>query len=118
EKISRQGENKEDGMLILLILSGLLSTLGCAALLRAGQESSRRYWQLTNVPQRFHLGHVPRLGGAAMLMACMGGWVWMALSEPVFGVVNSIAFPLRDALGYCAVAVVASLPGLVEDVTH
>ena len=79
-------------MLMLLVLSGLLSFLGCAALLRAGQESSRRYWELTHVPQRFHVGHVPRLGGAAMLMACLGGWVWMVLSEPVFHVVNSIGF--------------------------
>jgi UDP-N-acetylmuramyl pentapeptide phosphotransferase/UDP-N-acetylglucosamine-1-phosphate transferase len=105
-------------MLILLILSGLLSLLGCAALLRAGQESSRRYWQLTDVPQRFHVGHVPRLGGAAMLVACIGGWVWMALSEPVFGVVNSIAMPLPQALAYCAVALVAAATGLAEDVTH
>jgi len=105
-------------MLILIVLGALLAFLGCAALLRAGQESSRKYWEMANVPQRFHLGHVPRLGGAAMLMACMGGWVWMALSEPVFHVVNSIAMPLRDALGYCAVAFVVTLPGLLEDVTH
>jgi UDP-N-acetylmuramyl pentapeptide phosphotransferase/UDP-N-acetylglucosamine-1-phosphate transferase len=87
-------------------------------LLRAGQASSRKYWQLTDVPQRFHIGHVPRLGGAAMLMACLGGWVWMALSEPVFGVANSIRIEMRDALGYCGVALLASATGLVEDVTH
>ena len=44
------------------------------------------------------------LGGAAMLMACMGGWVWMVLSEPVFHVVNSIPMRLSDALAYCGVA--------------
>jgi len=105
-------------MLILLILSGMLSFLGCAALLRAGQASSRKYWQLTDVPQRFHIGHVPRLGGAAMLMACIGGWVWMALSQPVFGVANSIPISLRDALAYCGVALLAAATGLLEDVTH
>lgn len=105
-------------MLILLILSGLLSVLGCAALLRAGQESSRRYWELAHVPQRFHIGHVPRLGGAAMLVACMVGWVWMYLSEPVFGIVNSIPMRLGDALGYCLVALVATVTGLLEDITH
>jgi UDP-GlcNAc:undecaprenyl-phosphate GlcNAc-1-phosphate transferase len=105
-------------MLILLILSALLSTLGCVVLLRAGQESSRKYWQIANVPQRFHIGHVPRLGGAAMLMACIGGWVWMVVSEPVFGVVNSIPITLRDALGYCGVALLAALTGLLEDITH
>jgi UDP-GlcNAc:undecaprenyl-phosphate/decaprenyl-phosphate GlcNAc-1-phosphate transferase len=105
-------------MLILVILSGLLSLLGCAALLRAGQESSRRYWQLTDVPQRFHIGHVPRLGGAAMLVACIGGWVWMALSEPIFGVVNSIPMHFSSAIAYGAVASIAAVTGLLEDVTH
>lgn len=105
-------------MLILLILSALLSVVGCTALLRAGQESSRRYWQLTDVPQRFHIGHVPRLGGAAMLAACIAGWLWMVLSEPVFHVANSIAIPWRDALGYCAVAAIAAVTGLLEDLTH
>ncbi|MBC5786299.1 glycosyltransferase family 4 protein [Ramlibacter sp. USB13] len=105
-------------MLILLLLSGLLSFLGCAALLRAGQESSRKYWLLEDVPQRFHVGHVPRLGGAAMLVACLGGWVWMALSQPVFGVTNSIPIALGDALGYCGIALLATVTGLLEDVTH
>lgn len=105
-------------MLILLILSALLSTLSCVALLRAGQESSRKYWERTDVPQRFHVGHVPRLGGAAMLIACMGGWVWMALSESLFGVTNSIPITVPDALAYCAVALVASVTGVLEDVTH
>lgn len=104
-------------MLILLVLTVVLSTLACAALLRAGQESSRRY-HLLDSPQKFHIGHVPRLGGAAMLVACMGGWVWMALSQPVFGVTNSIPIPLADALAYCLVALLASLTGVIEDVTH
>src|SRR5687768_8917508 len=104
-------------MLILLLLSGLISFFGCVALLRAGQESSRRYWQL-HVPQRFHIGHVPRLGGAAMLLACMVGWLWMVVAERYFGITSSIPFDLPSALGWIAVAVVASVPGLVEDVTH
>lgn len=104
-------------MLILLTLSGLLSVLCCASLLRAGQESSRRYHQL-DAPQRFHIGHVPRLGGAAMLIACMAGWVWMAVSEPLLGITNSIPMRLSDALGYCAIALLAATAGIIEDVTH
>lgn len=104
-------------MLILLILSGFIATLGCAALLRAGQESSRKYWQL-HVPQRFHIGHVPRLGGAAMLLACMVGWVWMAVSEPYFGIVNSIAFKVETAMSWVVVALVGVASGIIEDMTH
>lgn len=105
-------------MLILLVLSALIAFLGCAALLRAGQESSRKYWQLQDVPQRFHLGHVPRLGGGAMLLACMAGWVWIPLSQPVFGVVNTIPMKLADAFAYCGIALVCTATGLVEDITH
>jgi UDP-N-acetylmuramyl pentapeptide phosphotransferase/UDP-N-acetylglucosamine-1-phosphate transferase len=104
-------------MLILLILSGLVATLGCAALLRAGQESSRRYWQL-RVPQRFHVGHVPRLGGAAMLLACVAGWLWMAASEPVFGVVNSIPFRFEQAASWVIVVAIGVAGGIIEDMTH
>ena len=104
-------------MLILLILTSLVSFLACAALLRAGQASSRKYWQ-QHVPQRFHIGHVPRLGGAAMLLACIVGWTWMALGERYFGITSSIPFDLRSALGWAGVAMLAAAPGLVEDVTH
>ena len=104
-------------MLILLVLSGLIAFIGCAALLRAGQESSRKYWQL-RVPQRFHVGHVPRLGGAAMLLACIAGWLWMAVSEPVFGIVNTIPFTLEQALTWIVVAVIGVAAGIIEDMTH
>ncbi|HZY15052.1 MAG TPA: glycosyltransferase [Ramlibacter sp.] len=104
-------------MLVLLILSGLISLVGCAALLRAGQESSRRYFEQV-APQRFHIGHVPRLGGAAMLLACIAGWIWMAVSEPWFGVVNSIPFTLAEALAWSLVALIAAVPGVLEDMMH
>lgn len=104
-------------MLILLILTVFVSFIGCAALLRAGQESSRKYWQL-HVPQRFHIGHVPRLGGAAMLLACIAGWTWMALSERFFGVTSSIPFDFASAFGWIGVASIAAILGLVEDLTH
>jgi UDP-GlcNAc:undecaprenyl-phosphate/decaprenyl-phosphate GlcNAc-1-phosphate transferase len=104
-------------MLILLILTFLVSFLGCAALLRAGHASSAKYWQ-QYVPQRFHIGHVPRLGGAAMLLACIVGWVWMAVGERYFGITSSIPFDLRSALGWAGVAMLAAAPGLMEDVTH
>jgi UDP-N-acetylmuramyl pentapeptide phosphotransferase/UDP-N-acetylglucosamine-1-phosphate transferase len=104
-------------MLILLILSALLSVLGCGALLRAGQESSRRYWQL-HMPQRFHIGHVPRLGGAAMLLACCAGWLWMAASEHYLGIANSIPFGMDKALSWVVVATLGVAAGIIEDMTH
>ena len=66
-------------MTLLLILCGAIAALGCGLLLRLGQASARRYGAL--MPQRFHVGHVPRLGGAAMFLACCAGWLWLALAE-------------------------------------
>ena len=63
-------------MLILLILCGAVSAFACALMLRLGRASGRRYGM--SKPQRFHAGHVPRLGGVAMMAACTVGWLWMA----------------------------------------
>ncbi len=104
-------------MLILLMLAGVLSLLGCGVLLRAGQEASRRYLSSQH-PQRFHVGHVSRLGGGAMLLACIGGWTWMAVSEPYLHIPNSIVFPLDTALTWCVVALLGVVSGVVEDMTH
>ena len=66
-------------MLFLLILCGVISTLACGVLVRSGRRSAERY--ALDVPQRFHAGHVPRLGGIAMMAACSIGWFWMVVAE-------------------------------------
>jgi UDP-GlcNAc:undecaprenyl-phosphate GlcNAc-1-phosphate transferase len=103
-------------MLILLILCAVVSAAACAVLLRLGQESARRYSMDT--PQRFHLGHVPRLGGAAMFAACTVGWLWMVVSQPYFGVANRIPFGGGHAFSWWLVTFVCVLAGVIEDLTH
>ena len=66
-------------MLFLLILCFASAVLGTALLVRYGRGHTRRY--AAEVPQRFHLGQVPRLGGVAMWAASTVGWSWMALSQ-------------------------------------
>lgn len=98
-------------MLILVILSAVIASLTCALLCRVGQVNARRY--ALDMPQRFHAGHVPRLGGAAMVLGCTAGWVWGMLAA-------SPAAPLRPAVvaGWWAVMVLAAGAGLAEDITH
>ncbi|HSV83013.1 MAG TPA: glycosyltransferase [Ramlibacter sp.] len=103
-------------MLILLVLCAVVSAIGCGALLRLGQNSARRYQE--GLPQRFHAGHVPRLGGAAMFLACLAGWAWMAVAGPYLGVPNAIVFSPSAALMWAAVALVGVTAGVVEDLTH
>jgi UDP-GlcNAc:undecaprenyl-phosphate GlcNAc-1-phosphate transferase len=103
-------------MMILLVLCALVSALACAALVRLGQESARRY--APAMPQRFHVGDVPRLGGAAMFVAASVGWAWMSLAEAHLGVRNSIPFDLTLAFSWWLVALTCVASGVLEDLTQ
>ena len=103
-------------MLILLVLCAVVAAVTCALLMRLGQASARRYGDA--LPQRFHIGHVPRLGGAAMFAACSVGWVWMATAQPYLGIPNSIPFTPAQALTWWLVALAGTLAGVLEDLTH
>lgn len=103
-------------MLILLFLCAVVAAAACGLLLRLGQESARRY--SLAMPQRFHLGHVPRLGGAAMFLACTAGWAWMAVAEPLLGIPNAIPFTATLGLSWWLVVLAAVASGVLEDVTH
>jgi UDP-N-acetylmuramyl pentapeptide phosphotransferase/UDP-N-acetylglucosamine-1-phosphate transferase len=103
-------------MLILLILCAVVSAAACAALLRLGQESARRY--SLDTPQRFHIGHVPRLGGAAMFLSCTAGWVWMVVSQVYLGVPSRIPFDAVVAAAWWLVTFACVSAGVLEDLTH
>lgn len=103
-------------MLVLLILTGAVSMLACAFLIRSGRRIARRYG--LDMPQRFHAGHVPRLGGAAMMLSCTVGWFWMVVGEPYLGVAIGISQPFLPALGLWVVTMIAVAPGIAEDVLH
>ena len=103
-------------MLFLLILCGVVSALGCAILIRSGRRIAKRYRQ--DMPQRFHAGDVPRLGGVAMLAGTSIGWLWMVVAEHYFGIANGIRFSADEALSWCVVATIAACAGTAEDVWH
>jgi UDP-GlcNAc:undecaprenyl-phosphate GlcNAc-1-phosphate transferase len=103
-------------MLILLILSGIVSTLTCALLLRYGRGAGRHYGM--TVPQRFHAGHVPRLGGLAMMAGCTAGWIWIVVGQRYLSIPNQIHLEPLTALAWWMVAVIAVAGGVAEDVTH
>jgi UDP-N-acetylmuramyl pentapeptide phosphotransferase/UDP-N-acetylglucosamine-1-phosphate transferase len=103
-------------MLILLILCGAVSCLLCAVLLRYARGSGRRYG--LSVPQRFHAGHVPRLGGVAMMGACSVGWAWIVFAERFLSVPNQIRMEPQLALAWWAVVVIAVVGGVGEDLSH
>ena len=102
-------------MLFLVILCFSCSCVTTALLVRFGAEHARQYG--LGVPQRFHFGHVPRLGGAAMLAGCTLGWFWMVLSGPI-GSANQIRISGWTALAIWIVTAIPAGAGLIEDLTQ
>jgi UDP-GlcNAc:undecaprenyl-phosphate GlcNAc-1-phosphate transferase len=103
-------------MLFILILCSAVSALACGLLVRSGRRIARRYGM--DMPQRFHAGHVPRLGGVAMLAASSIGWFWMVVALPYLGIANGIVFTPEQALAWCVTASIAAGGGTAEDVWH
>lgn len=103
-------------MLILLILCAALSCIACGVILRWGRSNGREYSH--TVPQRFHAGHVPRLGGIAMMVACTAGWAWIVGAERFLSIQNQIRLPFSLALAWWAVAIIVVAGGVGEDLTH
>lgn len=102
-------------MLFLVSLCFGASIIVTVLLLKYGAEHARHYGE--GVPQRFHFGHVPRLGGAAMLAGCSLGWFWMALSGPL-GLANQIRVSGWTAVTLWVVIAIPTAGGIVEDLTQ
>ena len=102
-------------MLLLLILCFLTAFIVTALVVRWGRGHARRYG--TQLPQRFHVGAVPRLGGVAMLVACSVGWGWMALS-PQLGIENLIPADGVLTAALCVVSFVGVGVGSLEDLSQ
>lgn len=52
-----------------------------------------------------------------MLLACVVGWVWMAIAEPVLSVPNGIRISLTTAFAWTMVALAGAGAGIAEDLT-
>lgn len=102
-------------MLFLVILCFACACVATALLVRFGAQHARRYGQ--GVPQRFHFGHVPRLGGAAMLAGSTLGWFWIALSGPL-GLNNQLRISGWTAVTLWVVTAIPTVGGIIEDVTQ
>src|SRR6185369_13835818 len=102
-------------MLFLLLLCCATTWLVTALLVRYGREHAHNYGVAQ--PQRFHVGHVPRLGGVGMFVGCTVGWTWMVLSAWL-QVPNLIRLDPWVALTIWAVPLVPVAGGILEDITQ
>ena len=100
-------------MIALLTISFLVSVVTVMLFMRMARRHARCYG--TDMPQRFHLGHIPRLGGAGILIGTACAWL-------VAGLTGNLPFrvdwPLRSVLLLLLGVLPAVLGGIAEDVTQ
>jgi UDP-N-acetylmuramyl pentapeptide phosphotransferase/UDP-N-acetylglucosamine-1-phosphate transferase len=99
-------------MIALIVISFVFSALAVMVFMRRARKHARRY--AADMPQRFHKGHVPRLGGAGVFLGM--GLAW--LSAGWFGDPFNIGWP-ATASGLVLLCIApAVLSGITEDVTQ
>ncbi|KQP13578.1 glycosyltransferase family 4 protein [Pseudorhodoferax sp. Leaf267] len=100
-------------MIALLTISFLVSAVAVMLFMRMARRHARRYG--ADMPQRFHLGHVPRLGGAGILIGAACAWL-------VAGITGSAPFNTgwswRPVMLLLVGVLPAALGGIAEDVTQ
>lgn len=102
-------------MLFLLILCFTSAFLATALLVRYARGHTRRY--ASTVPQRFHRGNVPRVGGIGMLAGCTAGWGWMVASQWL-NLPTPLAVDFATVASLWVVACLAVAAGALEDLTQ
>ena len=100
-------------MIALLTISFLISAFTVMLFMRMARRHARCYG--TDMPQRFHLGHVPRLGGAGILIGAACAWLVAGFTG---NTPFQIDWPLRSVLLLLVSVLPAVLGGIAEDVTQ
>jgi UDP-GlcNAc:undecaprenyl-phosphate/decaprenyl-phosphate GlcNAc-1-phosphate transferase len=102
-------------MLLLIAISFIFSLVATLLLIRFGSMFSGNYG--ADIPQRFHIGDVPRLGGLAFGLATMLGWA-VAVALFLFEAPNKIPMRFTTVGAWVAVCAPVYLAGLIDDVTQ
>jgi UDP-N-acetylmuramyl pentapeptide phosphotransferase/UDP-N-acetylglucosamine-1-phosphate transferase len=99
-------------MIALIVISFFVSAFAVQLFMRRARRHARLYG--TDMPQRFHKGHVPRLGGAGMLLGTGVAWLVAGLPSDPF----NVNWPIK-ASGIALLCIApAVLAGIVEDLTQ
>jgi UDP-N-acetylmuramyl pentapeptide phosphotransferase/UDP-N-acetylglucosamine-1-phosphate transferase len=102
-------------MVALILIAFLVALVAGGMLVRWQGGHASRYSH--DMPQRFHAGHVPRLGGVAL--ACGAVVAWLAGSYLDARVVPlNVRLPPAQVLAWIMVFLPAVASGIGEDLTH
>jgi len=102
-------------MVLLTLISAFIAFLGMLFLVRNTLDHAKTY--PLGLPQRFHEGDVPRLGGVAMAGAVTIGWASSVLLQALGQPLNvPVGWP--DVLTWIGVMTPTVVGGCIEDITQ
>jgi len=104
-------------MVVLTSIAFLIALLTGVAIVRAQSRAGTLFHYGDDKPQRFHVGHVPRLGGLALGAGLSVAWLVGALVDGVLVNLNLKLNPINVLL-WLLVMMPALLTGLMEDMTQ
>ncbi|MDM0067690.1 glycosyltransferase [Variovorax sp. J31P207] len=99
-------------MIALIVISFLFSAFAVQLFMRRARRHARRYG--ADMPQRFHKGHVPRLGGAGIFIGTGVAWLVAGIGSDPF----NVSWPLKSSALTLLCIAPAVLGGIIEDVTQ
>jgi len=99
-------------MISLLVLSFFIAAVAVLVFMRRARRHARRY--AADMPQRFHKGHVPRLGGAGIFMGM--GAAWLVAGWP--GDPFNLGWSAKSSAVMLLCLAPAVIGGITEDVTQ
>ena len=102
-------------MIWLSVVGFLVAAVAAGLIVRWGREHVAAYSDA--MPQRFHLGDVPRLGGAALVCGMAVSWVLGAWQSAHGGDPGSLRLG-SWVWGWLAALLPAALGGIAEDMTQ
>jgi UDP-GlcNAc:undecaprenyl-phosphate/decaprenyl-phosphate GlcNAc-1-phosphate transferase len=102
-------------VLLLIFIAAALAWLFCVIIVSRGRKHALNYDP--DLPQRFHHGHVPRIGGLAVALASVAAWLgaWVLAWT---GALNNAPLPLAESLLWLWVCIPAFAAGLIDDLTQ
>lgn len=101
-------------MILISLVAFLVAVLVAASVVRWGTDHATRYGDM---PQRFHWGHVPRLGGLALLAGVTTSWALGVVQSRFYGDPGSIRLDLWVGC-WLAALLPAVIGGMAEDATQ
>lgn len=102
-------------MILLSVVAFLVAALAAGGVVRWLSGSASVYGQA--MPQRFHAGHVPRLGGVALLLGIMAGWCLGVAQRWWWGDPSSLNMGFWVGV-WLVVLLPSALGGIAEDMTQ